>query len=255
MPPQINFAFLEHSRPINRRVEMMLSGCAHYRKSDLPLFIGGYNELCREDMDGGKILEICCGAGELAKAMARAFPKSEVIAMDRYMGAGWAIKEAEKKEGLSNARYQCGDALRLTGFSDASLDLVYGQATLHHLAHEVEAVRSEFSRVLKPGGRLIFIYEPLGHNPLWAMIRAWRITRSQMVDESNVFVPQLESIAQSFTSCRLYPFNLLGYPLKSLGRFAGLPFINLIYAVDVSLMKRSRAMARMAANFNIVFTK
>lgn len=242
-------------RPANERAKLLLAACAHYPKSDRPLFIAGYNELCRIDLNGGKILEVCCGLGELTREMARAFPTAEVIGMDRYPEAGRAIVEARDKEGVANAGYQCGDALRLTGFADASLDLVYGQATLHHLAHDTEAVRKEFSRVLKPGGRLVFIFEPLGHNPVWAMIRAYRIARAQMGDESNLVMPQLNEIAQSFSKCEIQLFNLFGYPFKSLGRLAGESMMDFIYRIDGTIMQRWPGLAPLAANFNVVFTK
>ncbi len=241
--------------PANERVKLLLAACAHYQKSDRSLFVAGYNELCRNDLDGGKVLEVCCGFGELTCGMARAFPKAEVIGMDRYPDAGRAIAEARDKEGITNARYQCGDALNLTGFPDASLDLVYGQATLHHLAHDTAAVRHEFSRVLKPGGRLIFIFEPLGHNPLWAMIRAYRIARLQIGDESNVVMPQLNEIAQSFGKCEIQLFNFLGYPFKSLGRLAGESLMDFIYRMDSAVMQRWPGLGSLAANFNVVFTK
>jgi SAM-dependent methyltransferase len=255
MTAAISFDFPNCARPASQRVEALLSGCAHYFKSDLPLFVSGYNELCREDLKGGKILEICCGAGELAAAMARVFPKTEVIALDCYPEAGRALKEAAAKDGLQNAHYLCGDALRLTQFADATLDLVYGQATLHHLAHEAGRLRDELARVLKPGGRLMFLYEPLGHNPLWAMIRAWRTARSEMPDESNLFISQLEYIARSFSSCHVQAFNLFGYPLKFLARLGCSPLFSLVHRTDSWLMQQSPRLARMAANFNVVFTK
>jgi SAM-dependent methyltransferase len=187
--------------------------------------------------------------------MARIFPKSEVIALDCYPEAGGALKETAAKLGLHNARYICGDALRLTEFADASLDLVYGQATLHHLAHDTGRLREEVWRVLKLGGRLIFLYEPFGHNPLWAMIRAWRMARSQMPDESNLFVPQIDYIAQAFTSCQIQPFNLFAYPLKALDGLASVPLVNSIHRIDTWAMKKSPRLASMAANFNVIFTK
>jgi SAM-dependent methyltransferase len=252
---ELNFVFSDRSVHATERVKALLVGCSHYQRSDLPLFIAAYNELCRINLDGAKILEICCGAGNLAAAMARAFPKAEVIALDRYPDAGSVVKEAAAREKLSNVYYRCGDATRLVGFSDASLDLIYGQATLHHLAHDEEALRNECSRVLKPGGRLIFIYEPLGHNPVWAMIRAWRTARREMPDESNVFISQLQDIAKAFTSCEVQPFNLFGYPLKCLGRLACFPIVDWFHRMDVVVMKRSAGLAKMAANFNVVFTK
>jgi SAM-dependent methyltransferase len=242
-------------RPANERVQSLLSACAHYGKSDRPIFVAGYNELCRLDLSGGRVLEVCCGYGQLAREMARVFPAAEIIAMDRYPDAGRALVEAREKEGVTNARYQCGDALRLDGFADASVDLIYGQATLHHLAHDTDSLRKEFSRVLKPGGRVVFIYEPLGHNPLWAMIRAYRIARARMGDESNVVVGQLDEIAQSFSQYEIQLFNFLGYPFKSLGRLAGESMMEFVFRMDAAVMQRWPRLAPLAANFNVIFTK
>jgi SAM-dependent methyltransferase len=255
MAPTMNFVFPKDFRPANERVERLLAGCAHYAKSDRPLFISAYNELCREDLTGGAIVEICCGLGELAREVARAFPKAQVVAMDRYPEAGRALREAAAREGLANARFECGDALRLTQFGDASVDLLYGQATLHHLAHDTGALSREYARVLKPGGRLLFIFEPLGHNPVWSMVRAYRVSRGGLPDESNVFLPQLEEIAGHFRACEVQLFNLFGYVFKGLGRLAGPSLVNLIYRLDGALMKGRPRLARLAANFNVVFTK
>jgi len=255
MAASIRFVFPKDFRPANERVEALLVGCAHYGRFDRPLFVAGYNELCRVDLNGKKVLELCCGAGELARGLGRAFPKAEVTGLDRYPDAGGAIRETTGGGGPGNVRYVCGDALHLKEFADATLDLVYGQATLHHLAHETEAAGQEFARVLKPGGRLVFIYEPFGHNPIWAMIRAYRIAKARVVDESNVVVEQLEQVARSFGVCEIQPFNFLGYPFKYLGRLAGQSAIDFIYRVDEGLMQLSSSCALRAANFNVVFTK
>ena len=50
------------------------------------------------------------------------------------------------------------DAERLP-FPDASFDLVFGHAVLHHIPH-LERAFAEFERVLAPGGTLVFAGEP-----------------------------------------------------------------------------------------------
>ncbi len=249
------FSFPGSFCPADDRVLTMLSGCAHYRRSDRPLFISAYNELCRVELKGARILEVCCGAGVLAREVARAFPEAHVVGLDRYPDSGQAIQEARSKEGLTNVSYHRGNALQLDGFPDSSLDLVYGQATLHHLANDLDAVRVEFSRVLKPGGRLIFINEPLGHNYLWAIVRACQVTRGRMWDESNLFLDFLEDIARDFSRCEVQVFNLLGYPLKALGRLATRPLVDYVARLDSALMRRYRAFAPLGANFNVFFYK
>ena len=229
----------------------MLAGCFHYTKSDRAIFVAAYNELCRVDLIGKKVLEICCGYGELALALARLHPDTEVVALDRHRETASAIHTGEVK----NLKHVCGDALQMEAFPEKSFDLVYAQAALHHLAHDAAAVGSQCARVLRPGGRLVFIYEPLGHNPLYAMIRAYRVSRKQMEDESNIFLKTVERVGQEFSTCEVQVFNLLGYPLKLLGKWMPYPVIDSVHRFDAALMRSCCGLARMAANCNIVFTR
>jgi SAM-dependent methyltransferase len=236
--------------PPGVQVQALASAAQHYWFSDEPLFTAAYNELCRIDLSGKRVLEVCCGEGMLAACLASTFPSAEIIGLDRYQNSGVRIKEAmNQRRGLS---YVCGDALGLSQYSDASFDLIYGQAALHHLAHDTEKVASEYSRLLKPGGRLIFIYEPLGHNLLVAAIRAMRLARMEAGDESNLYLSMLKAIGASFASCEVQVFNLLAYPLK-VARTASL--IKFIQRIDIFLLRHNPKLLPFCANCNVIYTK
>jgi SAM-dependent methyltransferase len=222
----------------------------HYRLSDEPLFTAAYNELCRIDLNGKRVLEVCCGEGMLAACLASAFPSAEIIGIDRYQDNGMRIKEAMDR--LPRLSYLCGDALCLSRYSDASFDLIYGQAALHHLAHDTEKVAAEYSRLLKSGGRLMFIFEPLGHNLLVAAIRAMRLARMEAEDESNLYLSMLKSVGAPFASCEVQVFNLLAYPLKVA---QSVSLAKLIQRIDLFLLQHNPKLLPFCANCNVIYTK
>jgi SAM-dependent methyltransferase len=230
----------------------LLRACAQYPSSDRAIFMAGYGELCRIDLAGKAALEICGGYGELAFRLAQAFPEAKVTGLDLY------VPELPAKEGwltqCPNLSYVAGTAFDLSRFAPDSLDLIWGQAALHHLAHSTADLGREAMRVLRPGGRLVFIFEPLGHNLLVAAIRAMRMSLAEMVDESNLFLSQIEKLAAPFSSCEVQVFNLLGYPMKAFSdRLLGLN--RLIEEADAFLFRAFPPLRRYAANCNIILTK
>lgn len=238
--------------PVDSRAEAMLPAVGGFPPSDRGLFLAGYGELCRMDLSGGRALEICGGFGKLAAGLAEAFPDAEVIGLDLYAAEGDALEERMKR--LPGLSYVAGDAFDLSRYEDASFDLVFGQAALHHLAHDVDGLREQVLRILKPGGRFVFIFEPLGHNPLFAAIRAWRFALAELGDESNLYLSQFEKLGIGFSKVEVQTFNLLGYPMKALSdRLA--PLSEMVQTIDHRVMSWFPAMKRYCANCNLILTK
>jgi SAM-dependent methyltransferase len=67
------------------------------------------------------------------------------------------LKANAKRLGLK-VKTRTADAERLP-FADASFDLVFGHAVLHHIP-DLERAFGEFARVLAPGGTIVFAGEP-----------------------------------------------------------------------------------------------
>lgn len=248
----MNLEWYHPEPPFDSRSEKLLPGVGGFPPSDRQLFLAGYSVLCQALPPGGRALEICGGFGKLAAGLAKAVPDAEVIGLDLYAASGPEVDAALCEcPGLS---YVAGDAFDLSRYPDAHFDLVFGQAALHHLAHDIVGLRRELFRVLKPGGRLVFVFEPLGHNPWIAAIRAWRFARAELGDESNLFGHQFEHLGEGFSRAEVQVFNLLGYPMKALSdRFAALA--EMVQTIDHRLMKWFPRLHRMAANCNLVFTK
>ncbi|ELQ9308625.1 methyltransferase domain-containing protein [Serratia marcescens] len=82
-------------------------------------------------------------------------PHAGARLLDLGCGAGHASFTAAAEKGLSNIQLQQGVAESLP-FEDASFDLVISRYSAHHW-HDVGQALREVKRVLKPGGRAIFM--------------------------------------------------------------------------------------------------
>ena len=239
--------------PPNPRLEAMLPAVGGFPPSDRPLFLAGYGELCRIDLSGKLALEICGGHGVLAGMLAETYPAATVVGLDRYQAGGPEVDaRCARLPGLS---YVAGDAFDLSAYDAESMDLIWGQAALHHLGHDLDKLCRQVLRVLKPGGRLVFIFEPLGHNLLVAAIRAVRMARGELEDESNLYLSQFERMLDAgFARCEVQVFNLLGYPMKAVSDRMG--FVSrFVQKLDAWGFRQFPGLLRYGANCNVILTK
>jgi SAM-dependent methyltransferase len=85
-------------------------------------------------------------------------------------------------------------------FDDASFDIVYGVAILHHL--EFAHALREIHRVLRIGGKIAFV-EPLRHNPVARLLR-WLTPHARTSDELPLGRSELRLIDRNFETDNYY---------------------------------------------------
>jgi ubiquinone/menaquinone biosynthesis C-methylase UbiE len=105
-------------------------------------------------------LEIGAGTGYFTLNLIRAGVLREAVATDISPGMLSALSDSAAELGLAVETREC-EAAALP-FEDASFDLVFGHAVLHHVPDLTGAFR-EFRRVLRPGGVVAFCGEPSRH--------------------------------------------------------------------------------------------
>ncbi len=102
-------------------------------------------------------LEIGAGTGYFTLHMLKAGIVREAVATDISPGMIEVLERNAATQGLQ-VEALVADAERLP-FEDESFDLVLGHAVLHHIP-DLERAFSEFHRVLRPGGAILFAGEP-----------------------------------------------------------------------------------------------
>jgi len=104
--------------------------------------------------DGERVLDLGCGTGTLAIAIARAAPGATVAGFDAD-GAVLARGRAKQARTGTSVQWQRGLAQHLP-FADGALDAVVSSLFFHHLLPaDKRAALAEVARVLRPGGRLL----------------------------------------------------------------------------------------------------
>ena len=112
-----------------------------------------------------RVLDLCCGTGDIALAFARRNPRTHIVGVD-FTTEMLQVAAARSSAGVSpisgsdtettwaeRPRFIQADALRLP-FRDNSFDIVSVGYGLRNLA-DLEAGLREILRVLRPGGKLL----------------------------------------------------------------------------------------------------
>ena len=101
---------------------------------------------------GMKVLDLGCGDGTTALPEARL--SADVLGVDIAANLVEAGRQRAATEGLSNCRFQEGDASNLDGLADRTFDLVVSIFGAMFAPRPFD-VAKEMVRVTKPGGRIV----------------------------------------------------------------------------------------------------
>ena len=136
------------------------------------------------DLHGRSILDAGCGQGDLTIHLLE--QGASVTALDVSPGMIDVVRRrAERLPGHAGTLATVAAPLEDSGLPDEEFDLVLGKFILHHV--DVDEGARELRRLLRPGGRAIFI-ENSGDNPLLTFARdrlagRWGIPRLGTEDE------------------------------------------------------------------------
>ena len=112
---------------------------------------------------GEKALDLCCGTGDVAFALAG--QGAEVLGVD-FSGPMLAVaKQRQERDRVNGLEFLRGDALNLPA-ADQSVDVLTISYGLRNLA-DFEGGLKEMLRVIKPGGRLLVLDFGIPDNRLW----------------------------------------------------------------------------------------
>ena len=196
---------------------------------------------------GLKVLDLGCGDGTTAIPAAKR--GADVLGVDIASNLVAAGNERAKELGLTNCRFQEGDASDMHGLQDRSFDLlvsIFGAM----FAPKPFDVAKEMVRVTRPGGRII-----MGNwipNDPTLVAQVLKISSAFMPPPPEGFVSPMtwgveSSVTERFVSAGVaaekvsfardtFTFNFPGTPTELLGRFKNYygPTMNAFEAADKS---------------------
>ena len=149
-----------------------------------------------------EVLDFGCGIGSSLEKVIKFNPK-KITGIDI---SEVSIRKAKDKVKETETEIELlVDNCEQTKFNSNNFDIIYGTGILHHL--NMSMCLDEIKRVLKPGGKLIFI-EPLGTNPLINLYR--KLTpKSRSKDEHPLVKLDFDLIEKKFINTKLKYYGFL----------------------------------------------
>lgn len=207
-----------------------------------------YQQLIGQECEGKRVLEYGCGTGSYAFYLAR--KGAVVTGIDISDVAVRKARQQALDEGIPNIDFRVMDAEKLD-FQNDQFDLICGTAILHHL--DLRRAFGELARVMKPGGRAIFV-EPLGHNPLINLYR--KLTpQFRTVDEHPLLFNDFQFARSFFSQVGTTFFHLTSIGAVPLRNYRLFPrILQRLHQLDVFLFRHLPFIRRYAWDVILEFS-
>jgi SAM-dependent methyltransferase len=196
------------------------------------------------DLRGTAVLDYGCGDGKFSYHLAGL--GARVVGVDISPKLVEQARASASKVGLNglSPQFIVGDAQH-TPFDDSSFDYVFGNGALHHL--DLDKAYAEIARVLKPGGKALFM-EPMYHHPLLWMLR--RLTpKTHTADEKPLSLDDMELARKWFRVCshrEHFLFAVWAAPAHLFGKRVALLVISGADKFDQLVMRAQPRLRRFA---------
>jgi len=211
-----------------------------------------------------RILDAGCGTGHGAGALLRRYRGAELVALD--LAPGMLAAARARRPWLRRLDAVCGDAAAVP-LADDSVDMVFSNLMLQW-CNDPDRVFSEFNRVLRPGGLLLFT--SFGPDTLKELRAAWGAADghthvSRFIDMHDLGdallraglgepVMDAETITLSYTDVRglMRDLKTMGARNATAGRSRGLTGRRRLAAMEASY-ERLRTDGRLPATWEVVY--
>jgi SAM-dependent methyltransferase len=195
-------------------------------------------------VNGKVVLDIACGYSMTPIMFACA--GATVYAIDVAPKTIAAVQHVAERKGVADrVHVHVGPAEELP-FENASFDLLYGGAALHHL--QLDRAGRELARVLKRGGKGAF-QDPLGHNPVLEFTRdylAYRGKHPIKGTDRPLRLHEVHAFGRHFSTYSCHGFELFSMAAKALRLKRTSRLRRMLEATDDALLRRAPYLQRYA---------
>lgn len=161
------------------------------------------------DINAKTLLNLGCGTGPLSVYFARSGAlsyscdiSSQSIEMAKKIAKANSVEDKMKPFVMAAEKLE---------FPDETFDFIFGKSILHHI--DIQKVGEEVSRVLKKGGKAVFI-EPLGYNYFYSLY--WRFTpHKHSPAERLLKYEDIKSLSPLFSDFSFREFHLFDQSMAS----------------------------------------